>query len=82
VGRFKAAFFTALDYSADRWEALRDDLLKLARAGPAAIGNPTPFGVTFEVDGILRLPRASFEKTLALLVSLEDEEIIRKVSRK
>jgi hypothetical protein len=36
VGRFKAAFFVALGYSTDHWELLRDDLLTLARAGPAS----------------------------------------------
>jgi len=56
VGRFKAAFFSALGYSADRWEVLRDDLLVLARTASAASGKPSPFGRTFEVDGILTGP--------------------------
>jgi hypothetical protein len=56
VGRFKAAFFSALGYSADRWEVLRDDLLVLARTASAASGKPGPFGRTFEVDGILTGP--------------------------
>ncbi len=56
VGRFKAAVFITLGYSANRWEILRDDILALARTGPAAPGKPSPFGQTFEVDGILTGP--------------------------
>jgi hypothetical protein len=36
VGRFKAVFFVALGFSADRWELLRDTLLDLGRAGDAS----------------------------------------------
>ena len=53
VGRFKAAFFVSLGYSADRWEVLRDDILTLARTGVAVPGQPSPYGRKFEVDGIL-----------------------------
>lgn len=56
VGRFKATFFTALGYSHDSWQRLRDDLLTLARGAPAAPGKPSPFGQTFEVDGMLTGP--------------------------
>ena len=56
VGRFKAAFFVALGYSADRWEVLRDDVLSLARTGTAVPGKPSPHGRKFEVDGILTGP--------------------------
>ena len=54
VGRFKAAFFGTLGYTPNRWEQLRDDLLALAHAGMATPGKPSPFGRTFEVNGILR----------------------------
>lgn len=56
VGRFKAAFFMALGYSAGRWDLLRDDFLALARAGTAAPGKPSPFGRILQVDGILTGP--------------------------
>jgi hypothetical protein len=56
VGRFKAAFFVSLGYSADRWEVLRDDILALARTGVAAPGEPSPYGRKFELDGILTGP--------------------------
>ena len=56
VGRFKAAFFCAFGYTQNRWEQLRDDLLALAQGGVAAPGKPSPFGRTFEVNGILKGP--------------------------
>lgn len=53
VGRFKAAFFVGLGYSADKWEALRDDLLAIAQTGIAIPGQTSGFGVKYEVDGVL-----------------------------
>ena len=56
IGRFKAAVFVALGYSANDWEVLRDDLLTLARTGSAVAGPPDLHGTKFEVDGILATP--------------------------
>ncbi|MEX2162619.1 MAG: DUF6883 domain-containing protein [Sulfuricaulis sp.] len=74
VGRFKAAFFVTLGYSMDRWELLRDDLLTLARAGPATPGKPSAFGRTFEVDGILIGPagRSADVRTVWIIRATED----------
>jgi hypothetical protein len=74
VGRFKAAFFVALGYSTDRWELLRDDLMTLARTGPAAPGKASAFGRMFEVDGILTGPsgRPAFVKTVWIVRANED----------
>ena len=74
VGRFKAAFFANLGYSADHWELLCDDLLALGRAGPAAPGKPSAFGRTFEVDGILIGPsgRSAGVKTVWIVRANED----------
>jgi hypothetical protein len=49
VGRFKSVFFIALGFAPDRWEALRDALLELARAGDAVPGQARPFGLKFEI---------------------------------
>ena len=74
VGRFKAAFFVTFGYSIDRWELLRDDLLALARAGRAAVGKPSAFGRTFEVDGILTGPagRSADVRTVWIVRAMED----------
>ena len=56
VGRFKSVFFVSLGFSADQWSLLRDALRELARTGIAAPGQPSPFGLKFEIHAILRGP--------------------------
>jgi len=41
VGRFKAAFFEALGYSAAEWPQLESDLRQLAMTGDATFGKHT-----------------------------------------
>lgn len=53
VGRFKAAFFSALGYTIDNWEHLQEDLLELARSGEAFAGRESLYGQKYEVRGIL-----------------------------
>jgi hypothetical protein len=56
VGRFKATFFLALGFSADRWELLQTALLFIATTGDASPGQPSPFGQKFEVRATLTGP--------------------------
>jgi hypothetical protein len=56
VGRFKSVFFIALGFAPDRWEALRDALLELARTGEAVPGQASPFGLKFEIRASLQGP--------------------------
>lgn len=56
VGRFKSVFFIALGFSADRWELLRDRLFEIAQAGDANPGQPSPFGLKFEIHATLTGP--------------------------
>ncbi len=74
VGRFKAAFFLALGYSADRWEVLRHDLLTMARSAGEAPEKSSPFGRVFEVDGILSGPsgRSAEIRTVWIIRATED----------
>jgi hypothetical protein len=74
VGRFKALFFSALGYTSDSWERLRDDLLTLARTAPAALGKPSSFGRTFQVDGMLTGPlgRSAEVRTVWIIYASED----------
>jgi hypothetical protein len=74
VGRFKAAFFIALGYSADRWELLRDDLQALARSGRATSAKLSPFGRIIEVDGILTGPseRSAGVRSVWIIRATED----------
>jgi hypothetical protein len=53
VGRFKAAFFESLGYSADAWQRLEADLRVLAAVEEATIGNQTKYGQKYELRGTL-----------------------------
>jgi hypothetical protein len=79
VGRFKASFFAALGYSSSGWVLLRDDRLALSRANPATPGKPSPFGRTFEVDGILTgsAGRSAAVRTVWIVRAQEDSPPIR-----
>lgn len=80
VGRFKAALFVALGYSADRWELLRDDILALARAEIASPGQPSPYGRKFEVDGILIGPSGRSAAVRTVWIIRPEEQFPRFVT--
>ena len=56
VGRFKAAFFWALGFSADDWRSLSEALLTMGRTGAATEGQVSPFGRKFEIRATLTGP--------------------------
>lgn len=64
VGRFKSVFFVALGFSPERWEALRDALLELARTGEAVPGQVSPFGLKFEIRATFQGPSGRQAKVL------------------
>jgi hypothetical protein len=56
VGRFKSVVFTAIGYTQENWQILRDDLLALARSGVAVPGQVSTYGQKYEVSGKLTGP--------------------------
>ena len=66
VGRFKAAFFAALGYSAAGWEALAADLRRHAMDNEASATEANEYGQKYEVRGSLKGPRGR----AALLVAV------------
>jgi hypothetical protein len=56
VGRFKAAFFWALGFSADDWRSLSEALLTIGRSGEVNEGQASPFGQKFEIRASLTGP--------------------------
>lgn len=56
VGRFKAAFFESLGYSADAWQLLEADLRALIVDAEATLGDQTNYGQKYEVRGTLKGP--------------------------
>ena len=80
VGRFKAAFFTSLGYSAEQWELLRDDILALVRTGTALAGQASLFGRKFELDGILTGPSGRSIEVRTIWILRTDEQLPRFVT--
>ena len=56
IGRFKYRFFSRLGYTSEQWERLEADLLELAIAEEAIIGESTEYGQKYEVRGMLKGP--------------------------
>ena len=65
MGRFKAAFFVGLGYSAASWQRLAEDLRRHAMDNEATPSEPTEYGQKYEVRGRLTGPRKA-----ALLVAV------------
>ena len=73
IGRFKAAFFSALGYTMNNWERLHEDLLQLARSGDAAAGQETPYGQKYEVRGTLMGPSGRQAGVVSVWIVLNGE---------
>ena len=74
IGRFKAAFFRSLGYSAAEWRRLEVDLRKIASAGDATRGQQSTYGTKYEVRGMLGVdPRRVAE----VVTILADETVPR-----
>lgn len=53
VGRFKAAFFAALGYSAENWQRLEADLRSQHLAHEAVAGKASRYGQMYEIRATL-----------------------------
>ena len=80
VGRFKAAFFQALGYSADDWQTLEADLLELARAQEAVVGQVSPYGTKYEMHATLTGPNGRTAGIVAVWILRNDEDFPRFVT--
>jgi hypothetical protein len=56
VGRAKAKFFRSLGYDDSNVADLESGLLEIARNGPIAETEGTPYGVKYVIDGSLKAP--------------------------
>jgi len=80
VGRFKAAFFATLGYGPEDWELLRDAMLSMVHGDDASAGEPTPYGVKYEVRGTLEGPSGRSAALVTVWIVLTDEAIPRFVT--
>lgn len=80
VGRFKAAFFLGLGYSAAASEALTADLRKHAIDGSTSLGEANAYGQDYEVRGSLREPAGRVVSLVSAWIVLRGEDIPRFVT--
>jgi hypothetical protein len=80
VGRFKAAFFEALGYSAADWRQLDTDLRQLAATGELAVGERIRYGQKYEIRGILRGPSGRSAHVPTVWIVRRDEETLQFVT--
>ena len=80
IGRFKASVFSALGYTQENWQQLRDDLFRLAQTGIVSPGQPSSFGQTFEVGGNLVGPSGRTGPFITVWMVRNGEDIPRFVT--
>lgn len=80
VGRFKAAFFIAIGYSAVAWEALAADLRRHAMENTAYISEANAYGQKYEVRGSLRGPAGRAVALVTVWIVLRGEDSPRFVT--
>ena len=80
VGRFKAAFFAALGYSAANWEGLAADLRRHAMDNEASASEANEYGQKYEVRGNLLGPAGKTAAVVAVWIVRRDEDFPRFVT--
>ena len=80
VGRFKAAFFTALGYSAAGWEVLAADLRRHALNNEAFAIEANEYGRKYEVRGTLSGPAGKTAVVVAVWIVLHGQDFPRFVT--
>ena len=66
VGRFKARFFAALGYAAERWQELEADLRFQHLTQDAQLAESLPEGQVFTIRAILKGPNAQSAVVLSV----------------
>ncbi|MGH7858825.1 MAG: DUF6883 domain-containing protein [Candidatus Binatia bacterium] len=80
VGRFKAAFFESLGYSAGAWQRLEADVRALTVAGEATLGRRTKYGQKYEVRGTLQGPSSRSASVVTVWIVRWGEDVPRFVA--
>jgi hypothetical protein len=80
VGRFKAAFFLALGYSADGWSQLEADLRSQHLSRDAAAEAPSPYGQKYVIRATLIGPVGRSAPVVSVWVVRAGEDFPRFVT--
>lgn len=79
VGGPKAVWFASIGYTIGNWQDLFDDLLQIARTSENFIAKFSPFGVKYEVVGVIG--RSEHRQLLVISVWIvEDNDLPRLVT--
>jgi len=57
TGKYKAAFFYQMGYTAEKWKTLEADIRSQHLAQPADSGQPSPFGQKYTITAPLQGPQ-------------------------
>ena len=80
IGRFKAAFFRKLGYSAGAWPQLERDLRVLAREGEAVATETSRYGQKYEINATLVGPLGREAIVVSVWIVLLEEDFPRLVT--
>jgi len=80
VGRFKAAFFLGLGYSAEDWSRLEADLRAQHLSRDATSGEPSAYGQKYEIRATLVGPTGQAADVVSIWVVRAGEDFPRFVT--
>ena len=80
VGRFKAAFFYGLGYSAPAWQGLAENLRQHAMGNEAVAAEANEYGQKYEVRGKLKGPTGRTAIVVAVWIVRRGERFPRFVT--
>jgi len=80
VGRFKAAFFAGVGYSAAEWEVLVADLRGHAVENQASATEANEYGQKYEIRGTMGRPAGKTAVVVAVWIVLHGEDFPRFVT--
>ncbi len=80
VGRFKAALFARLGYTAANWQDLADVLVELAGSAEAEVGDVDEFGTRYTVRAKITGPSGGTAEFVTVWIVRTDEDVPRFVT--
>ena len=57
TGKYKAAFFAQMGYTADNWKTLEEDIRTRRLSQPVETGQPSPFGQKYNITAPIKGPQ-------------------------
>lgn len=74
TGRYKAAFFAQLGYSADNWQRLERDIREQHLTQFAELGQESPFGRKYTITAPLRGPQSEARQITTVWIIRVDHD--------